>query len=190
MVCCCGIYRVTNFLFFCLAYFLITASLESYDIVETLCSWCKIIGSCVCCIHFFSSSFLPLSLSLKEVYIWVLSLAFPDNHITELVRAEWGLLEPLTWWWAGQEGSGFLSVLPPAVSPVCPEGRVLIGRGWGVKHRACWEGMAVSWCGVSPVSQPCLWSTIARKATGKLTTLELWLLIQRKSPNCSLNSLA
>lgn len=86
--------------------------------------------------------------------------------------------------------SGFLSILPPAVSPVYPWGQVLIFWSRGVKHQACWEGIAVSCCGVSPISQPCLWSAVARVATGMLTTFELWLLTKWKSLNCSLNSLA
>lgn len=41
----------------------------------------RIIGPCRCCIQLF----------LNEVYIWVLSPA--DSHITELVRAELGLVD-------------------------------------------------------------------------------------------------
>lgn len=117
-------------------------------------------------------------------------LLFLTTILLSWLEQSWAGWSLFGWWWAGQEGSRFLSILPPAVSPVYPGGWTLIGGGRGVKHQACWEGMAVSWCGVCPVSQPCLWSTMARGATGRLTTFELWLLTQRKSPNCSLNSLA
>lgn len=45
--------------------------------------------------------------------------------------------------WLMMVQQGRKRVLPPVVSPVCPEGRDLIGRGRGVKHRACWEEVAV-----------------------------------------------
>lgn len=148
-----------------------------------------IIRSCRCCVPLI---LLPSHEFTSEQNLWFLvrPLLFPAACIIVLVGAEFGSLQPFGWWWAGQEGSGFLSVVPPAVSPVFPEGYALIGRGWVVKHWACWEGVAVSWCGVCPASLPSLWSAVARGAAGTLTTLELWLITQRESPKSYLNSLA
>lgn len=80
---------------------------------------------------------------------------------------------------AGQEESGFLSVLPPAVSPAYPEGPGLKVVGGGVKLWPCWERFAVSSPGICPRSQTHLWSAVAYGSAGTVTTLELWLLTQK-----------
>lgn len=74
-----------------------------------------------------------------------------------------------------------------AISLASPQGEVFIFWSRGVKHRACWQGTAVSWRRVWPLSWPCLWSSVARGATGVFTTLELPLLIKRKPLNRALN---
>lgn len=80
-----------------------------------------------------------------------------------------------------QEGSGFLSALPPAVSPVCPQGLTLKGRARSVRHWPSLDRVAVLWRGICPFFTTCLWSAAAHEATGTLTSPELWLLTQRKS---------
>lgn len=96
------------------------------------------------------------------VWFWS-SLLLSLSHVVLLRanKAGWSLL--LDDGLGRQEGSGFLSALAPAVSPVCPQGLALKGWARGVRRCPCLERHLVGLWHLStfhnlPLMCCCLWS--------------------------------